>query len=63
MINLGEGIEEIAVERTTKKVTKEVTEGFIMSMYNIGYTLAQISEVTNLDVEDIKAIVDKKVFN
>lgn len=71
MCNLGEGIEEMAVERTTKtvtekvtkEVTKEVIEGIVMNMYGKGYTFEQIAESTNLSIEDIKAIVDKKVFN
>ena len=72
MINLAEGIEERAIERTTKvvteKVTKEVTrevtkemnENFVMSMYELGYTYVQISDVTKLDVNDIKTIIDAK---
>ena len=77
MCNLGEGIEERAIERTTKevteKVTKEVTmevtkevtkemnENFVMSMYELGYTYVQISEVTKLDINDVKKIIDNKV--
>ncbi len=91
MCNLGEGIEERAIERTTKavteKVTKEVTEKvtkevtmevtkevtqevtkemnekFVMNMYELGYTYVQISDVTKLDINDVKDIVNKKGFN
>lgn len=69
MCNLGEGIEEMAIERTTKevtkKVTKEVTEDmtnkFVMNMYEANYTYNQISEVTKLSVEDVKMIIEKIV--
>ena len=60
MINLAEGIEERAIERTTKMVTKEVTENIAINMYELGYTLEQIAESTNLDVNDIKTIIDAK---
>lgn len=63
MCNLGEGIEERAIERTKKAVTKDVTEGIAMNMYTKGYTFAQIAESTNLNIEDVKAIVNKKSFN
>ena len=67
MCNLAEGIEERAIERTTKEVTREVTkemnENFVMSMYELGYTYVQISDVTKLDVNDIKTIVNKKSFS
>ena len=63
MINLAEGIEERAIERTTKMVTKEVTENIAINMYELGYTLEQIAESTNLDINDIKILVNKKSLN
>ncbi len=57
MINLAEGIEERAIERTTK----EVTEGIVINMYGKAYTLEQISEVTKLDINDVKKIIDNRV--
>ena len=56
MINLAEGIEERAIERTTKVVTENIA----INMYGKGYTLEQIAESTNLDVNDIKTIIDGK---
>ena len=56
MCNLAEGIEERAIERTTKVVTENIA----INMYGKGYTLEQIAESTNLNVNDIKTIIDGK---
>ena len=61
MCNLGEGIEEMAIERTTKEVTEDITNKFVMNMYEANYTYNQISEVTKLSVEDVKMIIEKIV--
>ncbi len=69
MINLAEGIEERAIERATKEVTekirrevaKEVAENIVINMHELGYTLEQISDVTELGIDDVKTIIDDKV--
>ena len=63
MCNLGEGIEEMAIERTTKEVTEKVIESVAVNMYGKGYTLEQIAESTNLSIKDVKTIVNKKSLN
>lgn len=52
MSNLGEGVEERAIERTREKVT--------LNMHKKGYTLDQIADVNETSVDVIKAIIDKK---
>ncbi len=55
MCNLGEGIEEMAVEETTREVTKK----FVMNMYNDGCTLDKIAKMTDLNIDSVKTIIDK----
>ncbi len=52
MCNLSDGIEERAAARATEKI--------ILKMYNRGYPLEQIAEVTDVSEEDIERIVRKK---
>ena len=68
MCNLGEGIAERAIAETAKKAEKEkieavreTKESFVMNMYELGYTYAQISGVTKLSVDDVKIIIKSKV--
>ena len=51
MCNLSDGIEERATERTK--------ETFIMNMYKKGYSLEQIADVTEIDVDAIETIIEK----
>ncbi len=55
MCNLAEGIEEMAVEETTREVTKK----FVMNMYNDGCTLDKIAKMTDLNIDSVKTIIDK----
>ena len=52
MCNLSSGIEERATEKTSEK--------FIMNMYKKGYTLDQIADVAETDVDEVEAIIKKK---
>ena len=64
MINLSEGVEERAMERAEKEkieAVRETKESFVMNMYELGYTYDQISDVTKLDVDDVKIIIKSKV--
>ena len=66
MINLSEGIEERAMERAEKEkieAVRETKESFVMNMYELGYTYDQISDVTKLDVDDVKAIINQHCLN
>ena len=66
MINLSEGIEERAMERAEKEkieAVRETKESFVMNMYELGYTYAQISDVTKLSVDDVKAIINQHCLN
>lgn len=51
MCNLSLGIEERATEKTNTKI--------ILNMYKKGYTLDQIADVTEKNVESVKAIIQK----
>ncbi len=48
MCNLSEGIEERAAKR------------IMLSMYEKGYTLDQIADVTGISATEVSAIVEKK---
>ena len=52
MCNLSIGIEERATEKTSEK--------FILNMYKKGYTLDQIADVAETDVDEVEAIIKKK---
>lgn len=52
MCNLSTGIEEKATEKTSEK--------FILNMYKKGYTLDQIADVAETDVDEVEAIIKKK---
>lgn len=56
MCNLSTGIEERATERATEKTS----EKFILNMYKKGYTLDQIADVAETDVDEVEAIIKKK---
>ena len=51
MCNLSDGIEERATERTKETI--------VLNMYKKGYSLEQIAEVTDIDVEAIETIIKK----
>ena len=51
MCNLGQGIEDRAIERTKEK--------FILSMYKKGYTLEQIADITEISETEVEAIINK----
>lgn len=55
MCNLSAGIRETAAEKATEATTKKI----ILSMYNKGYTIAQIADVVETDEEKIKGIIQK----
>ena len=57
MCNLGEGIEERATERATEKTTKQ----FVLNMYENHFTLEQISLATKMNIDDVKAIIEKEI--
>ena len=52
MCNLSTGIEERATEKTSEK--------FSLNMYKKGYTLDQIADVAETDVDEVEAIIKKK---
>lgn len=56
MCNLSTGIEERATERATEKTS----EKFILNMYKKGYTLDEIADVAETDVDEVEAIIKKK---
>ena len=51
MCNLGQGIEDRAIERTNEK--------FILSMNKKGYTLEQIADITEISETEVEAIINK----
>ena len=52
MCNLSTGIEERATEKTNEKI--------ILNMYKKGYTLDQIADVVEKNVDVVEAIIKKK---
>lgn len=52
MCNLSIGIEE--------RATKKANEKFILNMYKKGYTLDQIADVVEKNVDVVEAIIKKK---
>ncbi len=56
MCNLSTGIEE----RATEKATEKANEKFILNMYKKGYTLDQIADVVEKNVDVVEAIIKKK---
>jgi len=56
MCNLSIGIEE----RATEKATEETNEKIILNMYKKGYTLDQIADVVEKNVDVVEAIIKKK---
>lgn len=63
MCNLGEGIEERAIRETTERVTNEMTQQFIISMYKKGYSLEQISDIIDKSTSEIEEIVNTAVLS
>lgn len=55
MCNLGEGIEERAIERTTERVTEQI----VFNMYENHFTLEQIALATKKSIKEIERIVAK----
>ena len=55
MCNLGEGIEERAIERTTERVTEQI----VLNMYENHFTLEQIALATKKSIKEIERIVVK----
>ena len=51
MCNLSDGIEERATERTKETIA--------LNMYKKGYSLEQIADVTEIDVDAIETIIEK----
>ena len=56
MCNLSTGIEERATERATEKTS----EKFILNMYKKGYTLDQIADVAETDVDEVGQLLRRK---
>ena len=59
MCNLSTGIEESAAEKAAEKAIEETNEKFIMRMYKKGYTLEQIVDVVEMNIEVVKEIINK----
>ena len=59
MCNLGQGIEDRVTAEVTAKVSARTIESVIMKMYQKGYTLEQISEISGKSVSEIEKIIDK----
>ena len=60
MCNLGEGIEERAIEKTTKKVTEELTARIVVNMYENHFTLEQIALATGMSTEEAEVIIERE---
>ena len=55
MCNLSLGIEERAAEKATEKALESV----VMNMYKNNFSLEQMSDITDMSVEEIKKIINE----
>ncbi len=62
MCNLSEWIEEKATKIATQIATEQTKEQIMLNMYKKSYTLEQIADVTETSVEEVEAIIQKKVL-
>ena len=53
MSNLGEWIEEKAIEKTIEKTTKEL----ILNMHKYGLSLEKISDIVKKDISEVQEII------
>ena len=59
MCNLGEGIEERAIEKTKKEIILEI----ILEMYQNGCSPELISTVTKKDISEIEEIINNSIVS
>ena len=59
MCNLGEGIEERAIEKTKKEIILEI----ILEMYQNGCSLELIATVTKKDISEVKDIINNSIVS
>ena len=55
MCNLGQGIEDRAMERGHAEGRAEI----IASLFNNGFTVEQIASATNIPLDNVRAILEK----
>ena len=53
MTNLGEWIEEKAIEKTIEKTTKEL----ILNMHKYGLSLEKIADIAKKDISEVQEII------
>ena len=59
MSNLGEWIEEKAIEKTIKKTTKEL----ILNMHKYGLSLEKIADIVKKDISEIEEIINNSIVS
>lgn len=60
MCNLGQGIEEKAIERGIAKGKTIAKMNIILNMYNNNFTIEQIALATQYNVDKVKEIIAKQ---
>ena len=53
MSNLGERIEEKAIEKTIEKITKEL----ILNLHKYGLSLEKIADIVKKDISEVQEII------
>ena len=59
MSNLGEWIEEKAIEKTIEKATKEL----ILNMHKYGLSLEKIADIVKKDISEIEEIINNSIVS
>ena len=48
-------------KKAVKEAVRNASRAFVMNMYKLGYTFDQISQATKLNINEVKAIIEKNV--
>lgn len=59
MCNLGQGIEDRAIEKGIAKGETIAKMNIILNMYNNNFTIEQIALATQYNVDEVKEIISK----
>ena len=63
MCNLSQGLVEEGIAEGIVKGRAEGEAGIIIKMYNKGFTVEEIAETIDKDVEEVKEIIEAKTLS
>ena len=63
MCNLSQGLVEEGIAEGIAKGIAEGEAGIIIKMYNKGFTVEEIAETIDKDVEEVKEIIEAKTLS